>query len=95
MLNFITYTTGNYTHFTKNLLKSFEKCGFSHHIIVVCIDNLAYETMRDLSNDKVTVHAWVSSVSLYEDFGTNNFNVITHEKTVSYTHLTLPTIYSV
>lgn len=86
MIHFITYTTGNYTDFTLNLLINFQNTRLHvvHHIIVVCLDDVAIANLQSYSDASwVTLTLWEDkpeSLALYADFGTANFNKITHQK---------------
>jgi len=47
MLTFVTFTTGNYTDMTKNLLVNFEQVlvQYGHRIILICMDSKAAENL--------------------------------------------------
>lgn len=86
MLNFITYTTGNYTHFTSNLLNNFDTVGLSalHHMIVVCLDSIALENLKAYQNKNwATLILWDNkNLALYADFGTTDFILINNQKII-------------
>ena len=64
-ISFVTYTNSGYLNYTKNLILSLEKCNFPLSLTIYCIDQNAYDNLKNLDyniipkllNDETNTHS--------------------------------------